>query len=228
MNPSATAGWLRGLRATLLALAGALEGLLLSSSPVIEGLAAVRLGPDGILIDITFLCVAVLATAGVLAALVPWMQAIFLALIVASTSWSLAESGQHPFWIFSNKGVWQPQPPSMGVLASHIVALGLICSATIVQALHAYRQAAREQAMEAHQIKRDSNHLVAAGALMLAITTFVVLPLIIVLNGAVDSLAKALQGRATLLVLLGSILLLLTGFGLLASPAATVRNPGAR
>lgn len=217
-------GWMPAARIGLLALAGAIEGLLLSASPVIERYAALRLGPDGVLVDLTLVCVVTLAAVGALAALAPWLQAIFLGLVITSASWSLAESSQHPFWIFSNKGIWRPHAPNPGVVLGHILAIGAVCSAALLDALQNYRQAAREQAIDDNQVARDTRHLAAAGGLALAVTAFIVLPIVAILDRLAGTLTGAFQGRVTLIVLLGSALLLLTGLGLLANPDRTTRK----
>lgn len=204
------------VRVALLAGAGLVEGMLLANSPVLERYAGVRLGPEGILVDITLLCAVGLAAAGALAALAPWAQAVFLGFVVSVASWSLAESSQHPFWIFSNKGVWRPRAPDAGVVTAHVVAITLVCCAAAAEALQTYRAVARAQSMSAAALARDSRRLAQAGAILVGATAVVALPLVAVLHGLADELIGAVRGRAAFVVLLGSAVLLLVGLGLLS------------
>lgn len=210
-------------RAGALAVAGAIEGLLLAESPVVERYAALRLGPDGLLIDIPLLCVLGLAALGALAALAPWLQAVFVSCLVTIATWSLAESSQHPFWIFSNVGIWRPRPPSVGVVAGHVVAIAFVCGAALAEALQAYRKAAREQAFAASDLASDTRRLATAGLFLLVVTAFIALPLVALLDGLADSITGTLRGRIAFTVLVTSGMLLLVGLGLLAKP--TTRPP---
>lgn len=218
-RPSTETGLALG-RAGALALAGAIEGLLLAESPVIERYAALRIGTEGLLIDINLLCVVALALAGALAALAPWVQAIFVSGLVAIATWSLAEASQHPFWIFSNSGVWRPRDPPAGVLAGHVIAIALVCSAALAEALQAYRAAARQQSFAVADLARDTRRLAFAGGLLLAVAAFVALPLVALLDGLAEAITGTLRGRVALTVLMTSGILLLVGLGLLARPPA--------
>ncbi|MEK6975771.1 MAG: hypothetical protein AABY18_05465 [Candidatus Thermoplasmatota archaeon] len=218
-------------RIGVLATAGLIEGLLLANSPVLERYAAVRLGPEGILIDVTLLCAIVLGAAGALAAFAPWAQAVFLGFVITTASWSLAESSQHPFWLFSNKGVWRPHPPSTGLVAAHATAIALVCCAALAEAMQKYRAAARAQGFSPANLARDTQRLATAGAALLAATALVVLPLIALLDGLANRLIGAVRGPAAFVILLGSAVLLLLGFGLLAShgtPDKTVGSGAAK
>lgn len=218
-------------RALALALAGLIEGLLLAESPVLERYAAIRLGPEGILIDVTLLCAVVMGAIGAASALAPWAQAIFLGFVITTASWSLAESSQHPFWLFSNKGVWRPHPPSTGLVMAHVAAIALVCCAALAQAMQKYRAAARAQSFSPAHLARDTQRLAIAGAGLLGATAIVVLPLIALLDGLADKLIGAVRGPVAFAVLMGSAVLLLVGFGLLAAQggaAKPVVTPGAR
>lgn len=218
-------------RVSLLGAAGLIEGLLLANSPVLERYAAVRLGPEGILIDVTLLCAVVLGAAGAAAALAPWAQAVFLGFVITTASWSLAESSQHPFWLFSNKGVWRPHAPSTAVVAAHVTAIALVCCAALAEAMQKYRAAARAQSFSARNLSRDTQRLAVAGAALLGVTAVVVLPLIALLDGLADRLIGAVRGPVAFIVLIGSAVLLLLGFGLLAAqgqPPKLERRPVAQ
>ena len=204
-------------RAALLALAGAVEGLLLANSPVLEKYAAIRLGPDGVLVGVGVLCAGSLALVGALAALAPWVQATFLGLCVSTMSWSLAESSQHPFWIFSSKGIWRPHPPGTGTILAHGLAIALVALAALAEALQAYRAAARVQQVPERELAGHTRRLAVAGLAVLGVAVAVTLPLVAVLDGWGKDLAGSLQGRTAFTVLVASALLLLTGLGLLAA-----------
>lgn len=215
-------------RIAVLAVAGLIEGLLLANSPVLERYAAVRLGPEGILIDVTLLCAVVLAAAGAAAALAPWAQAVFIGFVITTATWSLAESSQHPFWLFSSKGIWRPHPPSAGLVAAHVVAIALVSSAALVEAMQKYRAAARAQSFTAANLARDTQRLAVAGAGLLGATALVVVPLIALLDRQADRLIGAVRGPVAFTVLIGSAVLLLLGFGLLAaqgSPPKLAKRP---
>lgn len=215
-------------RVALLGVAGLIEGLLLANSPVLERYAAVRLGPEGILIDVTLLCAVVLGAAGAAAAFAPWAQAVFLGFVITTASWSLAESSQHPFWLFSNKGVWRPHPPSSGLIAAHVTAITLVCCAALAEAMQKYRAAARAQSFSPASLARDTQRLAVAGAGLLGVTALIVLPLIALLDGVADRLIGAVRGPVAFVVLIGSAVLLLLGFGLLAAqgtPPKLVKRP---
>ena len=219
-------------RAALLALAGAIEGLMLANSPVLERYAAIRLGPDGVLIGVSVLCAGGLALAGALAALAPWIHATFLGLLVSTTSWSLAKSSQHPFWIFTSKGVWRQTAPEVGTIVAHGVAIACVCAAVLLEALQAYRAAAREQKVPAPSLARDTQRLLTAGLVVLGVAVVVTLPLVAVLDRAGDDLVGSMQGRTAFTVLVGSTALLLVGLGLMAAqgkpkPAKPVEAPQA-
>lgn len=214
-----------GGRVALLAVAGLVEGMLLANSPVLERYAGVRLGPEGIVVDVTLLCAVVLAAAGAAAALAPWAQAVFLGFVVSTASWSLAESSQHPFWIFSNRGIWRPQPPAAGVVTAHVLAIALVCCAAVAEAMQKYRAAARVQSMSAAALSRDTARLARAGAMLVGATAFVTLPLVAILDGVADDLVGAVRGRMALVLLLASALLLLTGLGLLAAQGRVPKAP---
>lgn len=211
-DPALAAG-----RAALLGLAGAIEGLLLASSPVLERYAAVRMGPDGILIDVDLLCALVLGVVGALSALATWGQVTFLGFVITTAAWSLAESSQHPFWIFSSKGVWRPHDPSTGTVVAHVIAIACVCLAALGQALQDYRAAARAQGFSARSLARDTQRLAFAGLMLLAVTAAITLPLVAGLHGASDDLAGAVKGKTAFTLLMGSALLLLVGLGLLAA-----------
>lgn len=212
-------------RVVLLGVAGLVEGLLLADSPVLERYSALRLGPEGILVDLSLLCAAVLGALGCAAAFAAWSQAVFLGFVVATASWSLAESSLHPFWIFSNKGVWRPHPPSAGVVAAHVVAISFVCAAALLEAMQRYRRAAREQAFAPADLDRDTKRLALGGAGLLGATAAVTVPVIALLDGAADELVGAVRGRTAFTVLMASALLLLVGLGLLAAQG---RAPGPR
>lgn len=226
MKPIPTDTWLAVGRASASALAGAIEGLLLAEGPVIERYAALRLGEDGLLIDITLLCVVSLAILGALASLAPWLQAVFLSALVSIATWSLAESSQHPFWIFSNEGLWRPRAPPAGVVAGHVTAIGFVCAAVLAQSLQAYRRAARKQGFAAADLARDTRRLATSGLALLVVTAFVALPLVALLDGLADTITGTLRGRVAFSVLLASALLLLLGLGLLAKPSKQDPTPG--
>lgn len=218
-------------RVALLGVAGLIEGLLLANSPVLERYAAVRLGPEGVLIDVTLLCAVVLGAAGAAAALAPWAQAIFLGFVITTASWSLAESSQHPFWLFSSKGVWRPHPPSSGLIAAHVTAIALVCCAALAQAMQKYRAAARAQSFSVANLARDTHRLAVAGAALLGATALIVLPLVALLDGVADRLIGAVRGPVAFVVLIGSAFLLLLGFGLLAAqgkPPKLAKRPAAQ
>lgn len=212
-------------RVALLGVAGLIEGLLLAQSPVLERYAAVRLGPDGVLVDVDLLCAAVLGVAGALSAFATWAQVVFLGLVVSTASWSLAESSQHPFWIFTNKGVWRPHDPSTGTVVAHVLAIACVCMAALAQALQDYRSAARAQGFSARALARDSQRLLVAGVTLLGVTAAVMLPVVALLHGASDDLAGAVKGKTAFTLLVGSALLLLVGLGLLATQGRARAQP---
>ncbi len=214
-------------RAGLLGLAGAIEGLLLANSPVLERYAGVRLGPDGVLVDVTLLCAGVLAALGVLAAFAPWIQATFLALVVTSASWSLAESSLHPFWIFSSKGVWRPHAPGTATIVAHGLAIACVCLAALAEALQQYRAAARAERMPGRALAHDSRRLAVAGLAVLGATAAATLPLVALLDGVADNLAGAVKGRTAFTLLVGSAILLLVGLGLMAAQGRKDAQPPA-
>ena len=204
-------------RAALLALAGAIEGLMLANSPVLERYAALRLGPDGVLIGVSVLCAGSLALVGALAAFAPWIQATFLGLGVTTMSWSLAKSSQHPFWIFTSKGVWRQSAPELGTVVAHGVAIALVCAAVLLEALQAYRAAAREQKVPARELAQHTQRLLAAGVAVLGVAVVATLPLVAVLDRAGDGLVGSMQGRTAFTLIIASTALLLVGLGLMAT-----------
>lgn len=204
-------------RVALLALAGAIEGLMLANSPVLEKYAAVRLGPEGIVVGVGVLCAGSLALLGALAAFAPWAQAVFLGLAVSTMSWSLAESSQHPFWILSNKGIWRHHAPHAGTIVAHGLAIGCVALAALAEALQAYRAAARVQQVPPREVAEHTRRLAVAGLAVLGVAAVATLPLVAVLDGWGKDLAGSLHGRTAFTVLVGSAVLLLVGLGLLAA-----------
>lgn len=204
-------------RAAILAFAGALEGLMLANSPVLEKYAALRLGPDGVLVAVPLLCAGVLAAVGAAAAFAPWVQATFLGLLVASMSWSLAESSQHPFWIFSSKGVWRVHAPETGTVLAHGLAIACVGLAALGEALQSYRAAARAERMPPGALARDTQRLATSGLALLGVTVAATLPLVLLLHRLADDLAGSVKGRTAFTLLVGSAVLLLVGLGLVAA-----------
>lgn len=205
-------------RMVLLALAGAIEGLLVSNGPLLDRYAALRLGERGLLLDLDLLFALGLAAAGAAAALAPWSQNVFLGLLAVTATWSLAESSTHPFWLAGKRAAaWRPHDPSGAVLAAHVFALVLVAAATLVQALQDDRRTAVTQAVAVPQMRRQTRALAFAAATLLAATTAVAAGLLALLDDVAQRFAGVITGRTAFAVLLGSALLLLTGIALMAS-----------
>lgn len=215
-------------RMALLAVAGALEGLLVANGPLLEKYVALRLGSRGLLIDLDLLFALVLAAVGVAAALAPWVHTLFLGLVGAAASWSLSESSLHPFWLLSKKTRWVPHEPSGALLAAHLFVLALVCAAALVQGLQAYRNAAFAQRVEPHRLRDDTRRLAVAGTLLLAGTLAVAVPVILLLDDLASQVAGAITGRTAFAVLVGSAVLLLVGVALLAVPEKRPRRKAKR
>ena len=211
-------------RMAMLAVAGALEGLLVANGPLLEKYVALRLGSRGLLIDLDLLFALVLAAAAVAAALAPWTHALFLGLGGAAASWSLSESSVHPFWLLSKKTRWVPHDPSGAVLAAHLFVLALVCAASLVQGLQAYRKAAFTQRIEPDRLRDDTRRLIVSGVLLLAATLAVAVPLLLLLDDLAGQATGAITGRTAFAVLVGSALLLLVGVALLAAPGKAPRR----
>lgn len=213
-------------RMAMLAVAGALEGLLVANGPLLEKYVALRLGSRGLLIDLDLLFAIGVAAVGVAAALAPWAHAVFLGVVGAAASWSLSESSLHPFWLLSKKTRWVPHEPSGALLAAHLFVLTLVCGAVLLQGLQAYRNAAFAQRVEPRRLRDDTRRLAVAGALLLAGTLAVAVPLILLLDDLASQVAGAITGRTAFAVLVGSAVLLLVGVALLAAPGKTQRSKG--
>ena len=214
------------MRMGLLGMAGVLEGLLLANGPVLKKYAALRLGPEGILLDVDLLCAIVLGLLGALGALRPWMQSIFLGLAAGAMTWSLAESSLHPFWIVSKKGIWRPHDPAGPVMLGHVIALFLIGSAALLDALARHRRVLREQRVAPADIAQHSGRLAMLGFAVLGVAAVATIPLTVGLGRLADALRGAVEGATAFAVLMGSALLLLLGLGLLASQGKS-RQPSA-
>lgn len=216
-------------RMVLLALAGAIEGLLVSNGPLLERYAALRLGERGLLLDLDLLFALGLAAVGAAAALAPWSHNLFLGLLAVAATWSLSESSTHPFWLVGKRAAaWRPHDPSGAILAAHVLALVLVAGATLLQALHDYRRTAFTQAIPAPQVRRDTRRLAFAAATLLAATTAIAVALLAALDDVAQRFAGLIAGRTAFAVLLGSGLLLLVGIALMASQTKRRHVPAQR
>ena len=207
------------LRAGLLAGAGALEGLMLARGPILDEYSAVRLGPRGVFVDITLLCVAVLAAAGLLAATARWIEWIFLAALASVMAWTLAPASLHPFWILDPEVVWEASAPDGVAILAHVVALALVATSATLQALASYRDAARLQDFGAREQDRDVRRLAINGFVLLGLVAVLCLGLPALFAGIGNQVRGAVKGPAAFAVLIGSGALLMAGMALLASDA---------
>ncbi|MCA1810487.1 MAG: hypothetical protein LC623_00560 [Halobacteriales archaeon] len=208
-----------------LAAAGALEGLLLARGPVISGYTAVRLGPQGIFVDITWLCVLVLGAMGALAGLASWLRTLFLTLAAATMTWSLARASLHPWWLLKASQQWHTQPPSPATIAGHALALALVCASVLLEALGRHRDAMEAQGMAPEAVQRDTWRLGLRGLGTVGACLVLAFLLPAVLDPLASSLSGAVKGPAAFAALLVSMAVLLVGFALLASPGRTKRQP---
>lgn len=203
-------------RVALLAAAGVLEGVLLANGPILQEYSAVRLGPRGIFVDIILLCALALGALGAVAAFTPWTKATFLAVVVASASWSLAGPSLHPWWILDAGFTWETKPLAAADAVGHGAALALVGAAVILQSLQRYRAKAEEQGIAPADIRRDTRRMGSAAFTALGVLAVVALPLPILLDGLASKLQGAIRGPASFTLLLLSAVLLLAGFGVLA------------
>jgi hypothetical protein len=201
-----------------LTAAGAIEGLLLSQAPVLRDYSAVRLGPQGIFVSLPWLCVLGLAALGALGGMARWLRTLFLTLLAVPISWSLARSSQHPWWLLHASSPWHTESPTVGTLAGHALAIGLVCASAWVQALGRYRDAAHAQGMPVAQLASDTKRLGLRGTGLLAASVLAALLLPATLDPMASTLRGAVQGPAAFAVLLASAAALLVGLGLLAAP----------
>jgi hypothetical protein len=198
--------------------AGAVEGLLLATGPVLKDYSAVRLGPHGIFVSIPWLCVLGFAALGALAGLASWLRTMFLTLLCVPITWSLARSSQHPWWLFKSSMHWYTQAPTAAVLFGHAMAVALVCASALIDALVRARAAAARQGVDPDEVHRTSVRLSGRGVGLVAACFLLAVLLPGILEPMAGSLRGAVQGSAAFAVLLASVVLLLLGLALLASP----------
>lgn len=211
--------------AACLAAAGAVEGLLLATSPVIRDYTAIRLGPHGIFVSLPWLCVLGFAALGAIAGLASWIRTTFLTLLCVPITWSLARSSQHPWWLFKASMHWSTQPPTAAVLVGHAVAVALVCASALIDALVRARAADARQGVAPDEAHRTSLRLAARGLGLVFACFLLAFLLPGILEPMAASLRGAVQGSTAFLLLLGSGVLLLLGLALLAAPGRTRRRP---
>jgi hypothetical protein len=208
-----------------LAAAGALEGLLLASGPVLKDYTAVRLGPQGVFVDITWLCVITLGAFGAIAGLASWMRTFFLTVLAVPIAWSLGRASLHPWWVLKASQQWNAQAPSPAALAGHAVAVALVCASCLLDALGRHRDAMQAQGMPPQDVRRDTWRLGLRGLGVAGLCLLLAFLLPGILDPLATSLRGAVKGPAAFAALLASTALLLLGLALLASPG---RKPRAR
>jgi hypothetical protein len=208
-----------------LAAAGALEGLLLAHGPVLNDYSAVRLGPRGIFVDLAWLCVLGLGALGAIAGLASWLRTLFLTALAVPITWSLARASQHPWWLLKSSQAWQLQSPSPATLAGHALAVTLVCSSALLDALGRHRDAMHAQGLPPEAVRRDTGRLALRGLATLAPCLALAFLLPGLLDGLAGGLRGTLQGPAAFTALLASTAMLLVGLAMLASPGRTRRNP---
>lgn len=208
----------RATRMALLALAGAIEGLLLSNGPLLERFAALRVGTRGLLIDLDLLFAFGFALAGAAAALAPWTQNVFLALLATAAAWSLSESSTHPFWLLGKSKPWHPTGPSARLLAAHLLAIALVCGAAIVEAWQTQRRQSQAQRLDPGPARSQARGLALAGGLLLALVVVTGAILLAILDAVSQRLQGALAGPTAFFVLVGSACLLAIGLAVLGFP----------
>jgi hypothetical protein len=201
-----------------LAAAGAIEGLLLASGPVLHDYSAVRLGPRGIFVSLPWLCVLGLGALGAIAGLARWLRTLFLTLLAVPVSWSLARSSQHPWWLLHATSPWRVQAPSAAALAGHALAVALVCAAALLDALGRSRAAMAAQGMAPEEVRRDTGRLGLRGLGIAGLCLLLAFLLPGILDPLAATLRGAIKGPAAFALLLASSALLLLGLALLASP----------
>jgi hypothetical protein len=211
-----------GARLALLVVAGAVEGILLASGPLLDQYAAVRLGPRGVFVDITLLCAAGMAALGAVAAFWPRLQGLFFLGLTVTVSWSLGHGSLHPWWVLDEETAWEAQPAGPALVAVHAACLALVCAALVLRALDGHRAASqgRPAAVVDREVARMRGRaLLAVGLLAVAA---VAAPLL--LAALADAVKGSLPGWSGYGVLLGSMVLLTLGLGLLLAPERVRRK----
>ncbi|HUR60787.1 MAG TPA: hypothetical protein VM286_00275 [Candidatus Thermoplasmatota archaeon] len=211
--------------AACLAAAGAIEGLLLATGPVLRDYSAVRLGPHGIFVSLPWLCVLGFAALGAIAGLASWLRTLFLTLLCFPITWSLARASQHPWWLVKSSMRWSTQPIGAAVLAGHAMAIALVCASVLIDALVRSRAADARQGVEPGEVHRTSVRLAGRGVGLVAACFLLAFLLPGVLEPMAAGLRGAVQGTNAFAVLLASIVLLLLGLALLSSPGRSRRRP---